>query len=83
MNLCVFARQKHDGEAEPVPLRLVAGAEQDGQCGGVDELGVAEVDNDVEPLLEEQCELDFEPLRRVRVVFAHEGHDGRRRISGS
>ena len=57
MNLCVSTRRKHDGEAEPVPLRLAAGAEQHGQRAGVDELRVAEVDDNAEPFLEKECEL--------------------------
>jgi hypothetical protein len=81
VDLRVLAVAEREREAEARLLRPAAGGEQDGERGRVDELRVAEVDDYVPSLVEQDAELRFEPFRRVRVVLAHQRDDSRWRIS--
>jgi len=83
MDLRVLAGRQHDRVAEAILLRLASRTEQDRERRRVDELGVAEVDDDVVTLLEQQAELTLEPTRRVRIMLSDEGDDCCRGIPGS
>ena len=82
-DLRVLAPRQDEGEAEATPLCVALRTEQGRERRRIDELGVAQVDDDAATLVEQHRELPLEPPRGVRVVLAHQRDDSRWRIPGS
>ena len=83
MDLRVRPFREHDGESEAPLLRVAPRGKKGGERRRVDEVGVAEVEDDPASLVQLHGQLILEPRRRVGVVLAHQRDDSRWRISGS
>ena len=83
LHLRELVHGKYECEAEALPFRLATGVQQDAEGRGVDEVGVAEVDDDALPTVGEDAELVLEPLRGLGIVLADQGDHCSRRVPPS
>ena len=83
MGLCELTVRQDEREAERRALSLPPRAQQRAQRRRVDELRVAQVDDDTATLVQQDAELVLEPSRRVGVVLSDESDDSCWGIPGS